>query len=335
MDQGELRHVKSEDYHTEMDGIVFEHWFKNRLLPFVPNRACIVADRASYHTLLTEESKSARQQWKREELAQWILDHEGTDEEGNVLSLLQLLGDDTHDGPATHRRKGWSKQALWALAQEMRPKPQYLVHRWCAEFNVAHSSDIKVLLLPVAHPILNPVEVMWSQVKRYVRSHNSDFNMERIKSLAEDIQRAQGPTEWAASFNHTWRYATAQWMADELILDEEESADDVPEHSAVRREDDELADELNRGGEMQTRVTDTVTLDSVDRLHSTGQRVRRPNPMYAGEQWAVPGPTAQRSAPPIPDKEETSSIGADAPSTALHPRRISRPNRWYGEEWEL
>ena len=48
--------IKSEDYHHEMDGEIFEDWCNKRLLPNVPHNACVVLDRAPYHTLLTPES---------------------------------------------------------------------------------------------------------------------------------------------------------------------------------------------------------------------------------------------------------------------------------------
>ena len=81
--------------------------------------------------------------------------------------------------------------------------------------------DIKVLLLPVAHPVLNPIDQMWSQIKQYVRAHNMEFTMASIRRLADEKMANQGSKEWGHAFNHMHKYAVLQWLADEQILEEE------------------------------------------------------------------------------------------------------------------
>jgi len=61
--------VQSEDYHSEMNSDVFHSWFAERLLPHVAPNACIIVDRAPYHTVLTEESKPAGAQWTNGSMA--------------------------------------------------------------------------------------------------------------------------------------------------------------------------------------------------------------------------------------------------------------------------
>jgi transposase len=218
--------VKSEDYHHEMDGEIFCHWFNQRLLPNVPGNSVIVLDRAPYHTLLTELSKGARTTWTREQVADWLIAHAAKDEDGTLLTKESLLtGEWKGPGPAEGRgrkRSGWPKQAMYQLACEMKPKPQYLFHEWCKSFNSAHGTDITVLLLPVAHPVLNPIELLWGQIKRYVRSHNHQFKMDRIEALVKEKRNQIGPDEWQASFRHSWSYAVDQWSVDEQLLEEEE-----------------------------------------------------------------------------------------------------------------
>ena len=111
---------------------------------------------------------------------------------------------------------------LWAHALASKPKAQYLVHEWAREFNAASGTNITVLLLPVAHPALNPIEVMWGQIKRYVRDNNHTFKMDEIAHLAKERKEQQGSDAWTAAFKHTWDYAVSQWRADELLLEEGE-----------------------------------------------------------------------------------------------------------------
>ena len=150
--------VLSEDYHTEMNGDVFSDWFLTRLLPNVPGNACVVLDRAPYHTLLTEHSKGAKSTMNKEALATWLVDHEAKDDNGSLLTKETLLGGECaqpdRDGKV-RKCKGWTRQMMWALAQQSRPKPQYLFHEWAKEYN---GTNITVLLLPVAKGSFCPSE---------------------------------------------------------------------------------------------------------------------------------------------------------------------------------
>ena len=329
--------AKSKDYHREMDGAVFKDWFKSRLLPQLPRKACVVIDRAPYHTLLTEESKGAKQMWNREMLARWIVSHNGKSDTGEILTLEQLLGEEARDGPPQQRRRGWSKQAMWALAQDMRPKPQYLVHRWCEEFNRTHSADIKVLLLPVAHPILNPVELMWSQIKRFVRDRNTGtLNMAQIRDLAEQRMRQQGADAWTASFRHMLRYATDQWKADEEVL--EASAEDerqptneveVEEHGSDEEEESPL-DEEER------------TFETAGPCAAAGRRQKKRPREYSDDEndTAPPAATSLVSAASLSDSCDAPEIDKECSETDIaHEgplraagKRICRPNSRFAEE---
>lgn len=224
--------VLSEDYHSEMNGEVYQQWFCTRLLPNLPPNACVVIDRAPYHTLLTAESKGARSTFNRPQLASWLVSHHATDEDGHILSEEELLSVETvtpAEGGGTRKRKGWSKQALYALAQSMKPRPQYMVHEWAKRFNVEHGTNITVLILPVAHPALNPIELIWTQLKQFVRQSNHEHDMAKIRELALQKQAQLGADAWKAVCEHSRRYAVEQWRADELILIDDEATADPEE----------------------------------------------------------------------------------------------------------
>jgi len=179
--------VQSEDYHSEMNGDVFKDWFCTQLLPNIAPNACVVIDRAPYHTLLTEQSKGARSTFNREQLADWLVHHAAVGDDGELLTLDKLLYDETVipvAGGSMRRRNVWPKQAMYALAAGMKPKPQHLVHEWTKSFNETHGANTTVLILPVAHPVLNPIELIWTQLKRHVRQGNHDYDMAKIRELA-------------------------------------------------------------------------------------------------------------------------------------------------------
>ena len=55
--------------------------------------SCIVIDHAPYHTMLTDDSKPAAKNLKREELIDWLIAHGAKDEE-ELLSKERFLSDE-------------------------------------------------------------------------------------------------------------------------------------------------------------------------------------------------------------------------------------------------
>jgi len=212
--------VQSEDYHSEMNQEVFNDWMHRHLMPHIPPNSVIVFDRAPYHKMLAPESRGAKSTLTREELADWLVQHRAVDEDGALLTKEVLLQQEfvvpTERGSRT--RRGWSRQALLAKAHECKPKPVYLVHQWIEAFNRQHGTDMKMLMLPIAHPQLNPIETMWSHIKRYVRTNNQQYDLAVIKTLAETMRDTNGQVLWAGSYKRMREFAEQSWRADEELV---------------------------------------------------------------------------------------------------------------------
>ena len=134
--------------------------------------------------MLTDDSKPAAKNMKHEELMDWLIDHGATDE-GELLSKERFLSDEMLIiGPSGRQRKqkGSTKQLLYALAASLTPTPHYLAQEWIDTFNTTNGTDIRLLLLPEAHPVLNPIELMWGRIKRYVW----DCHTIRMSSVAKN-----------------------------------------------------------------------------------------------------------------------------------------------------
>ena len=96
-----------------------------------------------------------------------------------------------------------------------------------------NGTDIRLLLLSV---VLDPIELMWGRIKRYERDNNCDITMSHIRELAEQKIQEQDSRARNASFQHTWKHATQQWQAEELLLEYEEgNADDTGIRMMTRR----------------------------------------------------------------------------------------------------
>ena len=65
-----MRSKNTKDYHEEMDGEHYEKWFKEQLLPECHSGDVVVMDNASYHSVLTEDSKIPS---RKEALKQWLI----------------------------------------------------------------------------------------------------------------------------------------------------------------------------------------------------------------------------------------------------------------------
>lgn len=77
-------------------------------------------------------------------------------------------------------------------------------------YNITNpDADIKLLFLPVAHSILNPIEHMFVQIKSHVRMNNTSVKtMDMIKDSALEKINQQNENDaiaWKNTYNHTWK----------------------------------------------------------------------------------------------------------------------------------
>jgi len=77
-----------------------------------------------------------------------------------------------------------TKADMKEAADKYRPAPRYQVQDLARRFNV------KIPISPVAHPELNPIEMVWGTVNMALKRANVDFTMAALKSLV-DIEFAK------------------------------------------------------------------------------------------------------------------------------------------------
>nr|XP_022900204.1 uncharacterized protein LOC111413455 [Onthophagus taurus] len=133
----------SADYHQDMDSALFETWFKNQLLPNLLNqRSVIVLDNTSYHFRMLHPKPAKRH--KREYILSYMQEH-------NIVMP---------DGKIT-------KDKLLAKVNEVDIPTEYVID------GMAKEAGHIVLRLPPYHCILNPIELICSNLKRNIRKHNA------------------------------------------------------------------------------------------------------------------------------------------------------------------
>ena len=139
------------DYHDEMNSRNFEEWFEKKLLPNVPENAVIILDNAPYHNRVSEPvpTKSSTKSVMRTRLTKNEIEWDATD----------------------------LKKDLFEKIKERQPEKCYVTDK------LAEEKGIAVIRTPVAHCELNPIELVWSKVKEYLRLHNTTFKLADLEKL--------------------------------------------------------------------------------------------------------------------------------------------------------
>ena len=106
------------------------------------------------------------------------------------------------------------------------------------------SSHMYVFLrLPVKHCSVNPIELAWRAMERYIRDHNTKFRLSDVERLAFEWVAAVDPDTAQRYFSHAQEHKLVERKADayaELI--EEDLADD---NNESQLSGDETANEVD------------------------------------------------------------------------------------------
>lgn len=120
------------DYHSMFNAECFLGWWQEQLLPHLVARCVIVVDRATYH--LVPEEQTMPSTMRKTELQQWLSSHAITWE------------------------PHWLRPRLQAEVDKYIDKTPFIT-------KLAAEQGHQVLILPVHHPELNPIELVWAIVK--------------------------------------------------------------------------------------------------------------------------------------------------------------------------
>lgn len=183
-----LAKKNTQDYHDEMDGPVFEEWFKNNLIPNLPEKTVVVMDNASYHSRKLEKIPGTSS--TKEEIKEWLRSKDIFFEEDYLKAeLLQVV-------------KSF--------------KPNY--NSYIIE-DIARDENVKILRLPPYHCELNPIEMVWSEAKRYVAGKNTNFKENEVRNLIKEAYLQITPEKWANYVNHVKAIEQSMWDIDNIMDD--------------------------------------------------------------------------------------------------------------------
>ena len=176
----------NRDYHTEMDGHNFTKWVSAKLLPNVKEKSVFVLDNASYHNVVDKEDQIPTNAWKKADIMEWF------------------------------RRNGIPfpeksfKYELLARIKTMSLKKVYAVDK------LFTAAGHDVLRLPPYHSHLNPIELVWAQVKGQVADENTSFKLDDVKTLTHKALAAVDIEKWRKCAAHVEREEQNYWDRDGL-----------------------------------------------------------------------------------------------------------------------
>ncbi|XP_026821642.1 uncharacterized protein LOC113560061 [Rhopalosiphum maidis] len=134
-----------------MDGGSFRDWLEG-ILPRLKENAVIIMDNAPYHSVKLEKCPATN--WRKADIVEWLKS------KGEVVD------------------KSMIKLELLKIVRRIK----LLYNKYVTDEMVSQQNKT-ALRLPPYHCELNPIELVWSVVKRHVKSNNKTFKFPDVKNL--------------------------------------------------------------------------------------------------------------------------------------------------------
>jgi len=168
-----------------MDAHNFEKWF-SEILPKLDSNSVIVLDNAPYHSRRKEKIPSSSN--KKSELQLWLREKNIAFDETEVKAQL-----------------------LVKIKQVKDMYQTYVVD------DMAQQKGITVVRLPPYHCELNPIELIWAQVKGYVSKHNKTFKLSEVRKLLDDGLKKVTKEDWQKCISHVIKEEEKMLKIDGII----------------------------------------------------------------------------------------------------------------------
>ncbi|XP_066970876.1 uncharacterized protein [Macrobrachium rosenbergii] len=160
------------DCHDSMNYMCFHDWFQTQLLPNIPAHSLIIMDNASYHSKMLNKAPTSSS--KKCEIIQWLTEN-------------SINHDPSHN-----------KHELLDLVKVNRCKQVYAIDK------IASEAGHQILRLPPYHCQLNPIELIWAQMKTEVKKNNSHGNQTLKKvEVARTAINSVTIEDWRKCIHHT------------------------------------------------------------------------------------------------------------------------------------
>jgi len=149
-------------YPRKMCSDIWLKWLENQFLLIILG-GILVVPRVPYHLVLTNDTRPANSSMRKAVLADWLTAH-------------GVLPDDC---AGDNWRRGQTSAQVLSAARQKPTTPR------CPVQDLVRQFDVVILISPVAHPELIPIELVWATLQGVPRRENADFSMSRLKELVD------------------------------------------------------------------------------------------------------------------------------------------------------
>lgn len=177
-----LKSQGTGDYHQELDADTFKKWFI-KLLQNIPQNSLIVMDNSPHHSVLNDKGPTAV--WRKEEIQCWLTAK-------NIEWTAEMLKGDLVELAITHKSR-IVQYELDELAQEK-----------------GHS----VCRIPPNHCELNPIELIWPQIKEKVAAA---AKFSDIESLTQSAVETITSENWERAVKQTAETIELAWDKERTV----------------------------------------------------------------------------------------------------------------------
>jgi len=170
---------------SEINGQIFENWMETKLLPKLSPNSVVIYDNASTHSV--QYNKPPVKSSTVKTIKNWLLI--------NKIEYNQSA----------------KKQELLKLVKENTFNNNYNVD------DMVNNAGHIPLRLPPYHCILNPIELVWAQLKKIISKHNFNNNTIEFKNLISSAFQKINPTFWQNCIRHVVKIESEFWIHDKIV----------------------------------------------------------------------------------------------------------------------
>ena len=181
----------NRDYHTEMNGKVFLKWVTKQLIPNLPQNSDLVMDNAPYHNLRTVESTSPTSAWRKADIKDWL-------DTRNIAYPPNAL-----------------KPQLYDIVKLNKPPIEHEADR------LIRAAGHETLRLPAYHCSLNPIELIWGNLKNRIAMDNSTFKLNDVRDMINDGFTRIDQQAWSHAVRHVVDVVEVKYWTDDGLLNVE------------------------------------------------------------------------------------------------------------------
>lgn len=159
---------KSGDHHDSlMNYDIYEKWMQNQLIPNLPANSVVAFGNASYH--IKQDDPAPTSDTRKVEMQSWL-------REKNISF------DDTMLKPQLYKLIAQNKDRF---------------KKFCIDETLKRNNHL-VIRFPPCHADLNPLEMVWVEIKQYIANKNVNWQDNIVMELVQQKVNEMGENEWGA-----------------------------------------------------------------------------------------------------------------------------------------